>query len=61
MITEEILQLLKENNIMLRFICDYIIHKESPKTRDSEDLKNFMANLVADLYSDKVLGRGTNL
>lgn len=52
-------ELLEENNAMLRFICNYIIAKE--KRKDSEDLKNFMANLVADLYSDKVLNRGNIL
>lgn len=60
MITEEILQLLKENNLMLRYICSYITKVEDPKNREKDDFKNFMTNLVADWYSDRVLGRGNN-
>lgn len=46
--------LLEANNIMLQFLCNYIIN---PQRKDKEDLKNFMTNLVADLYTDNVLGR----
>lgn len=57
---EEILRLLRENNLMLQFLCSYIMREKSPKRKNSEDLKNFMTNLVADWYSDRVLGRGNN-
>lgn len=43
---------------MLRYICSYVNKVDNPKSREKEDLKNFMANLVADWYSDRVLGRG---
>lgn len=45
---------------MLQFICNYILKVDDPRFKEREDLKNFMTNLVADLYSDKVLGRGNN-
>lgn len=43
---------------MLKFICEYILRAESSK--DREDIKGFMSNLVADLYSDNILGRRRN-
>lgn len=55
---EEILRLLRENNLMLKYLCSYVLKEDHPKTREKEDLKNFMTNLVADWYSDRVLGRG---
>lgn len=54
---EEIIQLLKENNIMLRYIASYIYKVDSSQYKDSEDLKNLMTNLVADFYTDNALGR----
>ena len=57
---EEILRLLRENNLMLQFLCNYIMREKSPKRKNSEDLKNFMTNLVADWYSGRILGRGNN-
>lgn len=38
---------------MLKAICQWIIQQNK-----TSDLKNFMANLVADIYTDNVLGRG---
>lgn len=52
---ERIENLLEENNIMLRCICAFIIRRENPTYRSQEDLRSFMANLVADWYTDKVL------
>lgn len=49
MTQQESEKLILENNIMLRSICAYLIKSES-----RSDLKNFMANLVADLYVDKL-------
>lgn len=57
---EELLKLTKANNIMLQYICNYIIKIDNPKFKEREDLKNFMTNLVADLYTDNVLGRKWN-
>lgn len=42
---EEILQLLRENNIILKFICNYIIGKEQV-----QDMKDFLNNVTADMY-----------
>lgn len=47
--------LLEENNIMLRCICTSIIKRESSTYKSQEDLKNFMTNLVADWYTDRML------
>lgn len=41
----EILQLLRENNQMLKFICKYIT---------SQDNKNFTMNLIADIITDGI-------
>ena len=46
--TEEELQLLKENNIMLKVLCRYIAEKD--KNNLSDDLKNLLSNLVSNLY-----------
>lgn len=45
---------------MLQFLCSYIMREKSPKRKNSEDLKNFMTNLVADWYSGRILGRRNN-
>ena len=52
---QKIEDLLEENNIMLRCICTYLIKQNSPRYRDEEDLKNFMTNLVADWYTDRII------
>lgn len=54
---EEIIQILRENNIMLKYICGYIMKIDNPQYRQAEDLKNLMTNLVADFYTDNALGR----
>lgn len=54
---EELLKLLQENNLMLKYICSYIAKIDNPRYRGQEDLKNFMTNLVADFYTDNALGR----
>ena len=47
---EEILKLLRENNIMLKQICSYLAQNggENPT-------KEFMINLVANLMSEDIL------
>lgn len=45
----EILQLLRENNMMLRFICNYIISKEQ-----IQDVKDFLNNVAADMYVETI-------
>lgn len=47
---EEIIQLLKENNIMLRYICENIISKE--QTQDSRDIMN---NIVGDMLAEYLI------
>lgn len=49
---EDILQLLRENNIMLRFICNNIIAKDQ-----IQDTKDFLNNVAADMYVE-TLTRG---
>lgn len=46
----EILQLLRENNIMLKFICNYIIGKEQV-----QDMKDFLNNIAADMYVETLI------
>ena len=52
MLMEELIGLLRENNIMLRFLCNYIIEKEQV-----QDTKDFLNNVAADMYVE-TLTRG---
>lgn len=45
---EELLQLTRENNEMLKRLCAYIDKIESPQYKENEDMKNMLINLVAD-------------
>lgn len=48
---EEIAQLLKENNQMLKYICNYLIQQGSAEHQDN---KNLMINIIADLLVDNL-------
>lgn len=48
---EEILRLLRDNNQMLRLICNYLASQGSTEHQDS---KNLMINILADLFVDKL-------
>lgn len=48
----EILQLLRENNMMLRFICNYIISKEQ-----IQDVKDFLNNVAVEAARDLYLSQ----
>ena len=47
---EEILKLLRENNLMLRAICKYIINHN--REESIEDIKDFVTNIVANIYAN---------
>lgn len=51
---EEMLTLLRENNSMLKFICNYLISQGSAEFQDN---KNLMINILADLFVDKLNNR----
>lgn len=46
----EILQLSRENNMLLKTICNYIIRKESGA--DDENMKDFIRNILANQISN---------
>lgn len=46
---EEIIQLLRENNIMLRFLCKNTIEKDK-----IQDYKDFISNVAADMYVESL-------
>lgn len=48
--TEEIYKLCKENNEMLKQILEYINIIDSNDYRNTEDIKNLVTNLVANMY-----------
>ena len=48
---EEMLRLLKENNLMLRFICENIIAKEQ-----TQDLRDIINNISGDLAAQIISG-----
>lgn len=56
---QEILTLLRENNAMLKRICDYIDKVDSESYRINEDMKQFAINLSANAV-DKVWERNQN-
>ena len=46
---EELLQLTRENNQMLRFICKYIIAKGTPQQQTEDSLSmNFFADIISN-------------
>lgn len=46
---KEILELLRENNAMLKRVCAWLDKVESNQYRDSEDMKQFVMNYVANM------------
>lgn len=54
---EEILYLLRENNQMLRMICNYLSSQGSVEYQDN---KTFMMNLLADILTDGINSRTNN-
>lgn len=51
---EEILQLLRENNQMLKYICAYL---SSQGSVEEQDQKNLIINILADLFVDNLGNR----
>lgn len=51
---EEIVQLLRENNQMLKYICAYLSAQGSV---EQQDAKNLMINIIADLFVDNLGNR----
>ena len=51
---EELLQLLRENNQMLKYICSYLASQGSIEDQDN---KNLMINILADLFVDSLGNR----
>ena len=47
---EEVIRLLRENNLMLRAICKHIL--EHSKDGSAEDIKDFVTNIVANIYAN---------
>lgn len=48
---DEMLQLLRENNLILKTICRYLI--EHDKESSNEDIKDFITNIVANIYANR--------
>lgn len=48
---KEILELLRENNALLKRICAWLDKVESNQYRDSEDMKQFAMNCVANMMT----------
>lgn len=51
MANNEIVELLRDNNAMLKRICAWIDRVESGEYRDSEDMKQFVMNCVANMMT----------
>lgn len=50
---DELLRLTRENNEMLKRICAWIDKIESPQYRDSEDMREFAQNLLANMLTER--------
>lgn len=48
-------EILKENNVMLRAIINYIVLKEQGRIDSLEDKNDFLQNILANLVSSGVL------
>lgn len=48
---KEILELPRENNTMLKRVCDWLDKAESNQYRNSEDMKQFVMNCVANIMT----------
>lgn len=48
---DEILSLLRENNLMLKAICTYINNKEDSSF---DDIKNFVMDIVSNIYTNGI-------
>lgn len=51
---DELLRLARENNLMLRAICNYI--REHYESRGRDDVEDFMRNVLANIVSNRSLG-----
>lgn len=51
----EMLNLLKENNLMLKEIIRYINHINA--NYDNENADDFMRNIIANIIGDKITGK----
>lgn len=47
---DEVLRLLRENNLMLKAICKYLVERD--KEGSNEDIKDFVTNVVANIYAN---------
>lgn len=54
---EELLELTRENNRMLKRLCAYLDMIESPQYCDQRDMKEFAMNMAANLLTEH---RGQN-
>ena len=50
---DELLRLTRENNEMLKRICQWLDKIESPEYRDNEDFKGFFSNFVANIAYER--------
>lgn len=50
---EELLRLTRENNEMLKRICLWIDKIESPQYRESEDIREFAQNVLANMLTER--------
>lgn len=56
---EEILQLLKENNQMLKRVISYINKVNSEEYQLNEDMKDLVTNLIANTFANNRLDNKT--
>lgn len=50
---EELLRLTRENNVMLQRICAWLDKIESPQYRESEDIREFAQNVLANMITER--------
>lgn len=50
---EELLRLTRENNVMLKRLCAWLDKIESPQYRESEDIREFAQNVLANMITER--------
>lgn len=59
-VMDELLRLTRENNEMLKRICAWLDKVESPAYRDSEDMREFAQNLLANMLIERRCNNNNN-
>lgn len=55
---DELLELTRENNAMLKRICAWLDKIESKSYREGEDMRGFVQNVAANMLTERIVNNG---